>query len=110
MLMKATINDSYYYLESLANICFSSFIAIFVIICPGDMIFVDIGLDWWWNSYSERGFWRIPDDGSIDKKTDVLWVHQSVKLRSATCQDSSSEQCYMFWNSRAQEINESFIP
>ena len=48
--------------------------------------------------YSERGFRRIPDDGSIDKKSDVLWVHRSVKLRSTTCQDSSSEQCLMFWN------------
>jgi len=45
---------------------------------------------------SKRGFRRIPDDGSIDNKTDVLWVHQSVKLRSTTCQDNSSEQCYMF--------------
>ena len=65
---------------------------------------------WWWNFYSERGFRRIPDDGSIDKKTDVLWVHQSVKLKSVSCQDTSSEECYMFWKSRAQEINEGLVP
>ena len=52
-------------------------------------------------SFSERGFRRIEDNEAIDRKSDLLWVHKSVQLRSGTCQDSqpsSSEQCYMFSN------------
>ena len=49
---------------------------------------------------SGRTFQRIPDDGSLEKKIDVIWVHGRVELKSGTCQTSlhsSTEQCYMFW-------------
>ena len=44
MIMKAIVNDYYYYLESLGIIRFCNLVAIFIVICPRDMIFVDINL------------------------------------------------------------------
>ena len=56
------------------------------------------------NSISVIDMKNVPCDG----KTDLLWVHQSVKLGSGPCQDgqpSSSEKCYMFSNLKPKQID-----
>ena len=45
MIMKAIVDDYYLCLESLGIICICDLIVIFIVICPRDMIFVNIGLD-----------------------------------------------------------------